>query len=244
MKICLAQTKSIKGNIEGNISNHIEWIEKAVIQNADLIVFPELSLTGYEPKLAKELATNQNDLRLNEFQKISDKHLITIGIGLPTKSEFGVLISMIIFQPKQQRLTYSKQKLHSDEKKYFIQGNEQIIITSNGKRIVPAICYESLQLEHIKKACDLKANFYLSSVAKPQNGIEKALNYFPKIAKQYSIPIFMVNCIGFCDNFKSIGQTSIWDENGILIGQLDDKNKGMLIFDTRTKEIKMLPAKV
>ncbi|PHS63382.1 MAG: carbon-nitrogen hydrolase family protein [Flavobacterium sp.] len=237
MKICLAQSESKKGDINWNISNHKKWIEVAISQNADLIVFPELSLTGYEPNLANKLATDQNDLRLNEFQELSDKCKISIGVGLPTKTENGILISMVIFQPNQQRQTYSKQELHSDEKKHFIQGNEQIIIPNNNERIAPAICYESLQQEHIKKACELNANIYLASVAKPQDGIEKALNYFPKVAKQYSMLIFMVNCIGFCDNFKSVGQTSIWDENGILIGQLDSKNESMLIFDTKTKEI-------
>lgn len=237
MKICLAQTESKKGNIKWNISNHKKWIEIAVSHNVDFIVFSELSLTGYEPKIADELATNQNDLRLVEFQQISDKHQITIGIGLPTKSEKGTLISMVIIQPKEQKLTYSKQILHTDELPYFSQGSEQMIITIKSKKIAPAICYESLQPKHIKKAYELNANLYLASVAKSQNGIKKAFNYYPKIAKQYSIPVFMANCVGFCDSFRSAGQTSVWDENGTLIGQLNDKNEGILIFDTKTKEV-------
>jgi predicted amidohydrolase len=73
MKICIAQIKPIKGNISANIEAHKTFIELALTLNTEAIFFPELSLTGYEPELAKKLATNQNDNRLNIFQEISEK---------------------------------------------------------------------------------------------------------------------------------------------------------------------------
>ncbi len=57
MKICLAQIKSIKGDVEENIIHHKGFIEKALTYDVDLIIFPELSITGYEPELANDLAT-------------------------------------------------------------------------------------------------------------------------------------------------------------------------------------------
>jgi len=234
MKICVAQTKSEKGNIKSNIENHKKWIEIAISKKAGLIVFPELSLTGYEPELAKDLATDQNDARLDEFQNLSDLTNIVIGVGLPTKSKSGILISMIIFQPNQPRETYSKQIIHTDEKSYFIEGNEQKILTLKGSKIALAICHESLQPEHSKNASELGAEIYLSSVAKSQKGIEKAKGYFPKVANKYSMPVLMSNCIGYCDNFESVGQSSVWDKNGVLIGNLDDQNEGILIYDTES----------
>ncbi len=53
MKICVAQTRPVKGDIQGNIENHIKLIDLAVLNGADTIIFPELSITGYEPELAK-----------------------------------------------------------------------------------------------------------------------------------------------------------------------------------------------
>jgi len=55
----LAQIKSKKGNIQGNIESHKKWIELAASEKADLIVFPELALTGYAPELAAEMATTK-----------------------------------------------------------------------------------------------------------------------------------------------------------------------------------------
>lgn len=95
MKICSAQTRSVKGYIEKNIENHKKMIEIAVENKAEVIIFPELSLTGYEPQLAKDLATNQDDKRFDEFQKISDLEKINIGVGVPTMSDEGILISQL-----------------------------------------------------------------------------------------------------------------------------------------------------
>lgn len=120
MKICIAQTRPVKGDIEANIVDHINWINQAVNQNADFIIFSELSLTGYEPELAKELAIEIGDTRLNGFQEISDVKDIIICVGVPTKAKNGTCISLVIFQPNKERSLYSKQYLHEDELPYFV----------------------------------------------------------------------------------------------------------------------------
>ncbi len=237
MKICIAQTRPVKGNISSNIEAHRRFIELALTHNAKAIFFPELSLTGYEPALAKKLATTQNDNRLDIFQQISDHNHIIIGLGLPSLSDTQIRISMIIFEPNKPRQTYSKQQLHSDEFPFFDQGAEQLIIKSKCSNIAPAICYESLQTIHIEAAYQLGANVYLATVTKPSNGIERAFDHFPKIAKQYTLPVLMANCVGFCDNFLSVGQSAVWTKDGKLVGQLDDKTQGILIFDTETEEV-------
>lgn len=45
----------------------------------------------------------------------------------------------------------------------------------------------------------------------------------------------MTNCVGACDTFLSAGQSAIWN-NGSKVGQLDDKNQELLIFDIKTKK--------
>lgn len=50
MKISIAQIEPIKGDIEKNLSKHLKFIEAASSGRSDLIMFPELSLTGYEPQ--------------------------------------------------------------------------------------------------------------------------------------------------------------------------------------------------
>jgi predicted amidohydrolase len=237
MKICVAQTSPVKGNISANIDLHLQFIDLAIKHNAKAIFFPELSLTGYEPELAKELALNENDSRLAVFQQVSDENDIIIGLGAPTISGTKIKISMIIFEPNKPRQVYSKQLLHSDEFPFFEEGKDQLIIKSGALKIAPAICFESLQLNHAEQAFKLGANLYLASVAKPAMGVDKAYHHYPLIAKQFEMPILMANSVGFCDNFLSVGQSSVWNKKGELVGQLDDKSEGVLVFDTETEEI-------
>lgn len=237
MKIAVAQTRPMKGNILANIEKHKKLINLAVAHKADTLFFPELSITGYEPELAKDLATNQDDKMLDDFQEISDTNKITIALGMPTKTNKGIQISMLIFQPSAQRQTYSKQLLHADEFPYFVSGEKQIILTVGDTKIAPAICYESLQIDHSANVKKLGAEIYVASVAKSQKGIDKAMVHYPSIAKRFSMPVLMSNCVGFCDNFESIGHCSVWTKEGILVGQLDDKLEGILIFDTKSENV-------
>ncbi|MBA4259479.1 MAG: carbon-nitrogen hydrolase family protein [Chitinophaga sp.] len=237
MKICIAQTEPIKGNVSANIEAHIRLTELALKHHSNAIFFPELSLTGYEPELANKLAIHQEDKQLDIFQQISEKNNIIIGFGIPTVHESQIRISMVIFKPNKPRHTYSKQQLHSDEYPYFEKGNEQVIIKTNSMQIAPAICFESLQPSHVENAHKLGANIYLASVAKSAHGVEKAFDYYPRIAKQYKMPVLMANCVGIYDNILCVGKSAVWSNQGKLIGQLDDKTEGILIFDTETEDV-------
>ena len=172
MKIALAQTRPVKGDIEYNSAKHKKFIDLALSYKADLILFPELSITGYEPESAKELATIADDIRFDKFQIISDEKSIIICIGVPLKTDNGIFISMLIFQPGQAKKIYSKRYLHADEEPYFIRGQQQIFLEKNHHIIVPAICYELSIPEHAKHAYDNNADIYLVSVAKTEEGMD------------------------------------------------------------------------
>lgn len=82
-------------------------------------MFPELSLTGYEPELARSLAIHSDDSRLTPLQEISDQYNIILCVGAPTINNDDLFISMIIFHPYKERVTYSKQYLYPPKKVYL-----------------------------------------------------------------------------------------------------------------------------
>jgi predicted amidohydrolase len=237
MRIGVAQTRPVKGDIQGNIENHKKLIDLAVSNRADIVIFPELSLTGYEPALSRELATDQVDSRLDVFQDLSDTRLITIGVGLPTKNDANICISMVIFQPYTERQTYSKVYLHPDENAFFVSGQNPTSVIRNITNVALAICYELSVPEHSESAYKSGAEVYIASVAKSVDGVEKAVKTLSGIATRYSMTVLMSNSIGVCDGFECGGKTSIWNNKGILLGQLSDTDEGMLIIDTDTEEL-------
>jgi len=237
MKISAAQTKPIKGNIAANIEAHKKLIHLAVSYKADAVFFSELSITSYESELAKDWAVHQDDTIFDDFQKISDSNKITIGVGMPTTTSLGTQISMIIFQPDSERQKYSKQQLHADEFPYFVKGEKQIILKVGDKNIAPAICYESMLMEHSEQVNKLGAEIYLASVVKSKEGVDNAKLHYPLIAKKFDMPVVMSNCVGFFDNSECVGNSAVWSKQGNLLAELDDKQEGILIFDTETEEV-------
>src|ERR1051326_986916 len=131
MKICVAQTRAVPGDVQKNIDNHKKFAELAASHGADMIIFPELSLTGYEPTLAKKLAIDEDDERLLELQVLSDSKKMIIGAGMPIKTSESISIGMILFQPHRSREIYFKQYIHRDEEPYFINGIVRPVLRKN-----------------------------------------------------------------------------------------------------------------
>ena len=225
----------MKGDVPANANNHKNFIELALLHGTDMIVFPELSLTGYEPTLASELATTKDDERFNELQEVSDSKKIIIGAGMPIKIDRGISIGMIIFQPHQARQTYFKQHLHPDEEPYFMKGTYQPVLMA--KDIALAICYEISVPAHTEQAYKNGAKIYLASVAKTATGVEKAIKTLSETAEKYSMTVLMSNCVGINDNSECAGKTSVWNHKGKLMEQLNDKDEGLIILDSDTQKI-------
>jgi predicted amidohydrolase len=237
MKICVIQAKSIIGDIQQNIANHKKLIASAISNKVDIIIFPELSITGYEPQLADALATDKDTNRFDDFQEISNSNHVTIGIGAPTRNKANPHISMVIFQPGQPRQLYSKKYLHADEYPFFTSGENFIGLSNDNTHIALAICYELSVPEHSKNAHERGASVYLTSVAKTAAGVEKAADTLSAIAANYSMTVLMANCVGECEGKLAGGKTSVWNNKGILAGQLNDTDEGILIIDTQTQEV-------
>ena len=236
MKLCAAQIRPSPGSIESNIRKHLEFIDVAKSREADLVVFPELSLTGYEPGLARPLASTAADARLDVFQAISDAHDIVIAVGLPTRARAGIHIGMVVFQSRRERVTYSKQLLHPDELAFFARGEEQVLIRARTHVVAPAICYESLQSEHAAAAAQAKADVYLASVAKSSGGVFRAYQHYPSVAREHSMLVLMANCVGRCADFVGAGQSAIWNRRGEVAAQLDGESEGLVVIEAETEE--------
>lgn len=236
MRLCAAQLLPETGNVRRNVLKHLALIDVAVSRHADLIFFPELSLTGYEPKLVRDLATDANDRRLDVFQACADAGSIVIAVGLPIRSTEGIRIAMVLFRPRGERLMYAKQQLHPDELPFFVKGDEQLILPIGGHTFAPAICYESLQPNHAGAAARSGADIYLASVAKPWRNVANAYEHYPQVARRHSMAVLMANSVGPCDDFVSAGRTAIWSRSGELVASMDGEGEGLVTFDTSIQE--------
>lgn len=241
MKLCAVQLASLKGDLPGNLQRHLVCIEQAAALGAELVVFPELSLTGYEPSVARQAALPVTSARLDPLQAACDRLGITVAVGLPLPTPDGIRIGMPIFCPEAPRQAYAKQRLHDDELPYFTPGNQALLLEVGEHRVAPAICYESMFLAHAAVARERGADLYLVSVAKTAKGIREGYAHYPEVARELGMPVLMANCVGPADTFIGAGGSAAWNTQGHLLASLDDHSEGLIVLDTRSASAITLP---
>ena len=229
MKIALAQLQSESGNIKANMAKHLDFITKAAKDKADFIVFPELSLTNYEPNLAKDLAFDENDGRLEIFKDYSAEYKIAIGLGLPLKMGNQIHIAMVIFKPKSNIQYYFKQYLHEDEVPFFQPKKSASVIEFQQKKIKLAICYEISVDEHLEDIILEKPDLYLASVAKHKLVMEKAKNRLQFISERYKIPTLLVNNVGMADGMNCCGNSFAYNPYAEKTESLNSEESVLII---------------
>ena len=232
MKISLAQIRPEPGNFNLNLEKHLSFIRNAANLGTHLIAFPELSLTGYEPGLARELATGPDDESFRPLQQLCNELNITTCAGMPIVGQNTLQIAMLIFRAFHPKRVYVKKYLHPDEEPFFAAGESYLGFLGPEEKIAPAICYELSVPEHSERAHRLGAKFYLASVAKNQKGVVNAFTQLEDIARRYQMTTLMSNCTGPFDGDLAAGSSAVWHSNGELLAQLGESEEGIICFDT------------
>ncbi|QTA38590.1 carbon-nitrogen hydrolase family protein [Thermosipho ferrireducens] len=143
MLITSAQFEPVPGKFKENFEKHIEFIEKAGSIGADIILFPELSLSGYTYN--PEILENSIDFfkKIKEdLLKLSRKYNIAIIGGIPRKIQGKLRNSVFVFRKKKEILFYDKTHLFRKEKEVFESGEHFLLFRFSGVNFGIFICYE------------------------------------------------------------------------------------------------------
>jgi len=237
MLLALCQLRPEAGDVAANVTAHLRLLRAAAEHGADLAVFSELSLTGYEPTLAERLAFAADDARIAElraFAALARMHAI---VGAPLRTQGKPRIGAAWFARDGAVRWLGKQWLHDDELPFFDADTSEsptiAVDADDIERIGFAICYELSRAEHARRAFADRGESYLASVAKTARGIEAAHARLAQIAREHGVPTFLVNCTGPCDGDEAAGGSAAWDANGNLVASLPQRFEGILLVDTR-----------
>lgn len=226
----VAQLENIRHDIPGNIEKHILFSKTAAAHGANIIIFPEMSLTGYEREHAADEAFTAGDVRLDELQKVSDSEQITIIAGLPLKLEKKLYIGSAIISPWKRREFYIKKYLHEGEEVYFSSRDDYDPVVSAGdEKASCAICYDIEVDDHARFARSRGTSIYLAGIFYSAGGIKKGLQRLESIAKEFSMAVIMSNYCGKCWGLEAGGNSSVWSKEGTLIIRAGDEGEAVLL---------------
>ncbi len=237
MKIAAAQIKPIEQNTDANIQNHLRMIELAAQQNVELIVFPEMSLTGYVMEQANELSFSENDLRIGILKEKAELYKMIIVAGAPIKINSDLFIGLFILFPDGTTSIYTKQFLHTGEEKYFSPSfahNPLIklnLANHQSETISLAICADITNPLHPENASKNNTSLYIASIFYTPKGIAEAYQQLSSYAKKYSMNILMANFCGSSYQLEAAGQSACWNKKGELMKQLNSQEENLLVVE-------------
>ncbi|MNX47095.1 NAD synthetase [compost metagenome] len=232
MILAAAQTKPKRADIDSNLLDHYRLIELAAVNKANLIVFPELSITGYEREDAEKLAFSVNDARLNQLKKLAIENQITIIAGAPIKINSNLFIGEFIIAPDNSVSIYTKQFLHpGEEVAYQPSFDYNPIIELENERISFAICADIDHPLHPENANKNKTTIYIASIFFSPNGIPQAHQSLQSYASKHKMNVLMANFGGESYGSPSGGRSAFWNNKGELIAQMGDSDSGLLLVE-------------
>lgn len=234
MIFAAAQTEPRNKSIDENLKDHYSLVHAAIEKNAGLIVFPEMSITGYVRDMGKKLAFTKHDARLEKLRKLSTDNNIIIIAGAPVKMDAGLYIGSFILFPDGSESMYTKQFLHNGENDFYIPGSEcNPLIQTGNERISLAICADIDNPQHAANAWKRDTSIYIASIFFSRNGIAEAYTLLGNYAKKHSMGVLMSNFCGNTWETESAGKSAFWSADGTLVAGLDDKNTGLVIVEKK-----------
>jgi NAD+ synthase (glutamine-hydrolysing) len=238
LRIALAQINPTVGDIKGNSDKIIGYIEKAKTQNSDMVVFPELAITGYPPD---DLLLNKNFIRdvQSSLDHIASNttNIVTIA-GFPHLLNNKLYNAAGIFADRKLIHAYHKRYLARssvfDDTKYFDGGSFFPVFIFEGIDFQLLFGNEINQLgneaaSNINNAPSLfvciDASCYCIDKIKEQEDI------ITSIALRYNRPAAYLNLVGGQDEWVFHGNSFIVDEEGRIAARCSLFEENLILFD-------------
>jgi NAD+ synthase (glutamine-hydrolysing) len=221
LRILIAQLNLLVGDVSGNRDRVLEVARVAHDQyHADLVVFPELTLTGYPPEdllLRPELVARVEAALGTLCAQTRDTALV---VGYP-KSDLGGLYNAAGLIGEGRLLAeYAKQHLPNysvfDEKRYFRPGTAPCVYAFKGVRIGLSVCEDVWEEGPAQLAAEAGAELLININASPYH-LGKASEretLLQRRAVEHGFPIVYVNLVGGQDELAFDGGSFVVDANG------------------------------
>lgn len=248
LRIVMAQLDFIVGDIEGNARKIITKIREARDNlQAQLIVFPELSLSGYPPEdllYREELYQRIQGVIPNIAAETSN---IGVILGYPEIIAGHCYNQAAFFYQGKLQQRYHKQDLPNysifDEKRYFSPGYEACIIPFQDIKIGLIICEDLWKPQFIEQSKAAGAELIISINASPFSNkkAEQRIELLQLRSQQTQLPIVYVNTIGGQDELVFDGHSLVADAQGNITQQADFFLPGLYLVELIKQNNKVVP---
>ena len=242
IRVAAAQVNTTVGDIEGNSQVIEKWIKLAQLQQAELIAFPELTITGYPPE---DLVLYDNFIEANKtaLRHIATKVKDIVAVVGFVDSEDGKLFnSAAVLHQGKIVTTYRKIHLPNygvfDERRYFTPGDECPVISIRGIKIGINICediWEPIGPSEVQRKAGAQIIINLNSSPYQLGKHRHREEIVSNLSRRNNIYTLYTNQIGGQDELVFDGGSMLFDPDGKLLGNSPRFEESLLVADIKAK---------
>ena len=238
LRIALCQANLPVGDIRGNLRRIREWLDRARAECAQLVVFPELAVTGYPPEdlLLKPPFAERALSALHELA--SDVKDTVALVGFPFLDDDLYNAAAVLADGRVQSV-YRKRFLPNygvfDEQRYFASGTDSVVLDLDGDRIGITVCEDlwypggPAQVSAIEGGAELIVNLSASPYHRSK-GRERE-HMFATRAVDYRSFVAFCNAVGGQDELVFDGHSVIVDPGGRLVARGRQFEEDLVVYD-------------
>jgi len=235
MILALAQVDPTVGDIDGNVALALDAIERAAASGADLVLLPELVLTGYPPEdlLAKPHFVRRN---IEALHDLATKCPVLTMIGFVDRDEDGRLYNAAALLGAQRVLqVYRKRELPNygvfDEERYFEAGDHDIVLDLRGLAAALTVCEDIWIPETVTRLVKSGAHIVLNISASPFHagkGVARA-EMLQSRARDNGVWIAYCNLVGGQDELVFDGRSMVIAPDGTIVARAASFKEDLLL---------------
>lgn len=218
LRVAAAQSPSAPGDLESNVQTHLAFVRAAVHERVQVLLFPELSLTGYEPSLVAAHVLAADHPALAPLREAARHHCITLVVGAPAAPAVeGALpaIGAWVLGADGSVALYRKRHLHLGEEQFASAGTEdaQVLLLS-GEPTALAVCADITRPEHAQAASDEGASLYAAGVLISEKAYDAESALLQGYARDHGMAVLAANYSGPTGGYVSAGRSAFWAPGG------------------------------
>jgi len=232
--LAAAQTVPVAGDVAANVAQHIRLAAVAAREHARVIVFPELSLTGYELEPGADLAFTEEDPRLRPLIEAAASHGATLVAGAPVRLDGRLHIGAFILSPDLSVAVYTKHhlgtfspdvnpggRLPPAESSVFTPGDRNPPVRFDGHTAAVAVCADIGGPGHAENAAARGAGAYLAGMFVIPAHIEAETDRLRAIAARHGMAVVFANYGATSGGLEAAGGSAVWSGQGDLVARAE-----------------------
>ena len=236
MKIGLVQMNIVFEDKTSNKEKCISFLKQSKEKLVDLVIFPEMSLTGFSMNV--ELIGEDNYETLTWLKKQAVEFGVYIGLGHVVKANGKGLNKFTVVSPRGKEVC-SYTKIHpfsySSEDKFYESGNEIVYTEIKDFNIAPFICYD-LRFPEIFQIASKEAHLIIVAANWPKSRRDNWITLLKARAMENQCYVAGVNAVGNIDGFEYSGDSMIIDPTGRIASEAS-AGEELVIMDISVSDV-------